>query len=161
MSTVLNTNGSELRIPEPADKDACMAIVTADWNSDITYELERGAREVLLKAGVERVDVFRVPGTVELVNAAARIRQSLKPAAVIVIGCVIRGDTPHFDYVCRIAAEGAAILNADGGAPVIFGVLTVDNMQQALDRAGGRLGNKGSEAACAAIAMANLHSELK
>ena len=81
--------------------------------------------------------------------------RSLKTEAVIVIGCVIRGDTPHFDYVCQIAADGVAELNARGEAPVIFGVLTVNNEQQALDRAGGSLGNKGSEAAAAAITMAN------
>ncbi len=97
-----------------------------------------------------------MPGTVELVNASARAQATGKYNAIIAIGCVIRGDTPHFDYVCQMAAQGIATLNAKGTVPVIFGILTVENLQQALDRAGGTLGNKGSEAAAAAIEMANL-----
>ena len=118
---------------------------------------------MLVKAGVapDRIKMRSVPGTVELVNAAAIAmrageRNGHKTEAVIVIGCVIRGDTPHFDYVCQIAAQGTATLNAQGKAPVIFGVLTVDNETQALERAGGALGNKGAEAAVAAVSMVNL-----
>ena len=120
-----------------------------------------GALDVLRSAGVREENIYSrdVPGTVELVNAAAMALDCMPEVkAVIVIGCVIRGDTPHFDYVCQIAAQGAAMLNARGKAPVIFGVLTVENLQQALDRAGGSLGNKGAEAAVAAIRMANLHA---
>lgn len=172
MSTILNTNGNTLEIPQPLPAlDGRFFIITADWNQQITHALRDGAIDVLLKAGIKHDNIISVsvPGTVELVNAAAvALRKgglskfkdgNLIPPrtveAVIIIGCVIRGDTPHFDYVCRIAAEGTARLNAEGNAPVIFGVLTVDNLQQALDRAGGCLGNKGSEAACAAITMAN------
>lgn len=158
MSTILNTNGAELSIPAlcPEQKSP-FYIVTADWNPDVTYALRDGAAEVLRKAGVSEKNIrtVSVPGTVELVNAAGVLLENAAPAAVIVIGCVIRGDTPHFDYVCQIAAQGVASLNARGKAPVIFGVLTVDNLQQALDRAGGKLGNKGEEAAAAAVTMAN------
>lgn len=162
MSTILNTNGAELEIPQVMDAEnfKC-AIFTAEWNPKVTHALRDGAIDVLHKAGVSDTSLFvqDVPGTVELVNAAAMALNYMPDLkAIIVIGCVIRGDTPHFDYVCQIAAQGAAELNAQGKAPVIFGVLTVDNEQQALDRAGGSLGNKGAEAAVAAIKMANLHN---
>jgi len=174
MSTILNTNGSAIQIPEIDRKVAGnFYIITADWNKKITHTLRDGAAGVLRRAGIgkDKIRLLSVPGTVELVNAAALAGNVSKERAasgnadateaIIVIGCVIRGDTPHFDYVCQIAAQGVAELNAKGEAPVIFGVLTVDNEQQALDRAGGCLGNKGSEAAVAAIEMANLHAALK
>lgn len=161
MSTILNTNGAELEIPHVADPDSFKcAIFTAEWNPKVTGALRDGALDVLRKAGVPDSGLFvgDVPGTVELVNAAAMALNHMPDLkAIIIIGCVIRGDTPHFDYVCQQAAQGAAMLNARGKTPVIFGVLTVDNEQQALDRAGGVLGNKGAEAAVAAIKMANLH----
>ena len=160
MSTILNTNGDNLEIPQLNNKvKGKFYIVTADWNSDITYALRDGAIEVLRKAGVNENNIksVAVPGTVELINAGALMVNGGDAAAVILIGCVIRGDTPHFDYVCQIAAQGVAKLNAKGKAPVIFGVLTVDTLQQAQERAGGILGNKGSEAAAAALTMANLH----
>ena len=161
MSTILNTNGAELEIPAIAElRTFKCAIFTAEWNPKITGALRDGALDVLHKAGVTDASIFQqdVPGTVELVNAAAMALRGMPDIkAVIIIGCVIRGDTPHFDYVCDIVSAGTARLNALGKAPVIFGVLTVDNEQQALDRAGGSLGNKGAEAAVAAIKMANLH----
>ena len=164
MSTILNTNGDLLKVPALRDREGFRcAIFTAEWNSAVTHALRDGAVEVLREAGVgaDRILLEDVPGTVELVNAAGlAIRQMKDLDAVIVIGCVIRGDTPHFDYVCEIVAEGTARLNAKGEAPVIFGVLTCNNEQEALDRAGGRLGNKGAEAAVAAIKMANLHNKL-
>lgn len=162
MSTILNTNGAHLEVPAPASPDFVFHVVTADWNPEITGALQEGAVQTLLKAGIreENVRVHPVPGTVELVNAAATIIERYHPAGVIIIGCVIRGDTPHFDYVCMHTAQGAALLNARGDTPVTFGVLTVDNLEQARERAGGKLGNKGAEAACAAITMANLHCSL-
>lgn len=163
MSTILNTNGAELQIPIPADKDSFRCeIVTASWNPEITYALRDGAVDVFAKAGVnmDNIKLYDVPGTVELVNAAGALVRR-KPDAVIVIGCVIRGDTPHFDYVCMQAAQGIAQINAVGKTPVIFGVLTVDNLEQAKDRAGGKLGNKGAEAAAAAIEMANFHKAVE
>lgn len=160
MSTVLNTEGKELDIPA-AERGAefRVALIVARWNSKITGALADGALDVFHRAGVNtgNITVYHVPGTVELVNAAALAVNSGRYDAVIVIGCVIRGDTPHFDYVCQSAAQGIAELNAKGEAPVIFGVLTTNTEQQALDRAGGCLGNKGAEAAVAAIEMSNLH----
>jgi len=171
MSTILNTNGTSVQIPEiHKDVTGRFYVFTAEWNEKITHALRDGATGVLRRAGIakDKIISLSVPGTVELVNAAATaINHSDCTAyndvteAVIVIGCVIRGDTPHFDYVCQIAAGGVADLNARGETPVIFGVLTVDNEQQAIDRAGGILGNKGEEAAVAAIEMANLHASLK
>lgn len=134
------------------------AIIVADWNSEITYSMAQGAIETFVKHGVpeENIDVVHVPGTVELTYGAARIIKEERVDAVIVIGCVIQGETPHFDYVCQSVTQGVAMLNAQGKVPVIFSVLTVLNQQQALDRCGGKLGNKGIEGAYTAIRMANL-----
>ena len=151
MSTSLA--GSAPHISHLDAKGMRFAIVSATWNSHITHALRDGAVETLHAAGDCKVDTFDVPGTVELTYAAARLAQLHAYDAVIVIGCVIRGDTPHFDYVCQSVTQGVTTLNARGDVPVIFGVLTVENEQQALDRAGGSLGNKGSEAAEAAIVM--------
>ena len=134
------------------------AIIVADWNSEITYSMAEGAIETFVKHGVpeDNIDVVHVPGTVELTYGAARIIKEERVDAVIVIGCVIQGETPHFDYVCQSVTQGVAMLNAQGKVPVIFSVLTVLNQQQALDRCGGKLGNKGIEGAYTAIRMANL-----
>lgn len=158
MSTILNTNGTDLEIPQIPFADFSCVILQAEWNPGITGALAYGAKDVLKKAGVKENNIHHilVPGTVELVNAAHRAIEKLKPSAVIALGCVIRGDTPHFDYVCQSATQGITHLNATGDVPVIFGVLTVNNLQQALDRAGGSLGNKGAEAAVAALKMAAL-----
>jgi 6,7-dimethyl-8-ribityllumazine synthase len=152
------------------------AIVVADWNSEITHALAQGAIDTLLKHGVQErnIEVMHVPGTVELTYGASLYVSGGKKFgnedrfanAVIVIGCVIQGDTPHFDYVCQSVTQGVTMLNAQGAmwreggiarhCPVIFSVLTTLDKQQALDRAGGRLGNKGVEGAVTAIKMANL-----
>lgn len=163
MTPLKNTNGEEIRIPRLAEPERFRcAVVTAGWNPEVTNSLRDGAVSVLSRAGVpdSGITLFEVPGTVELVYAAARCVASGRFEAVIVIGCVVRGDTPHFDYVCQQAAQGTASLNAQGKVPVIFGVLTVDTMQQALDRAGGILGNKGEEAAVAALDMHNTFHSL-
>lgn len=139
----------------PSIEDARVAIVAAEWNSHITGPLAEGAVETLKKNGFKRdeVDVFTVPGAVELTFAASKLIENGDYDAIIVIGCVIKGDTPHFDYVCSSVTQGITHLNAECDIPVIFGVLTVLDEQQALDRAGGCLGNKGSEAAETAIKM--------
>lgn len=161
MSTILNTAGAELEIPEVINKEKFrVAIVTADWNRQVNDRLLNGALDVFRKAGVPDANVrqYSVPGAVELVYAAAKLMQPPHAfSAIIVIGTVIRGDTPHFDYVCSQAADGVCRLNSKGHVPVIFGVLTVNGLQQALDRAGGPLGNKGAEAATAAITMAQFN----
>lgn len=138
-----------------------VAIVTARWNAHITDELLAGALAELAEAGVPEANItsLRVPGAVELVNAAARIVGEGSADAVIVFGCVVRGDTPHFDYVCLSVTQGVTALNTRGTIPVIFGLLTVDTEQQALDRIGGPHGHKGREAAQAAIEMATLWSD--
>jgi 6,7-dimethyl-8-ribityllumazine synthase len=134
------------------------AIVVADWNSEITYAMAQGAIDTFIKHGVaeENIDLLHVPGAVELTYGATHIMKEERVDAVIVIGCVIQGDTPHFDYVCQSVTQGVAMLNTQGKVPVIFSVLTVLNKQQALDRCGGKLGNKGVEGAYTAIRMANL-----
>jgi 6,7-dimethyl-8-ribityllumazine synthase len=120
--------------------------------------MAQGAVDTFVKHGVQRdnIDVLHVPGAVELTYGAARLMKEERVDAVIVIGCVIQGDTPHFDYVCQSVTQGVATLNAQGKVPVIFSVLTTLNKQQALDRCGGKLGNKGIEGAYTAIRMANL-----
>lgn len=162
MSTKLKySSPKEEKILHVPENFSCV-IVTADWNGNITGMLRDGAVRTLCEAGVslDNIKLLSVPGTVELTFAAARAIQRIKPSAVIVIGCVIRGDTPHFDYVCQSVTQGITSLNATGDVPVVFSVLTVENERQALERSGGALGNKGSEGAQTALAMASLVAEL-
>ena len=139
------------------------AIAVADWNPQVTHALLNGAIEGLTGNGVlkRNINVVHVPGTFELTYATKQFVfehvKSKKYDAVIVLGCVVQGDTPHFDYVCQGVTQGVAALNTvENACPVIFGVLTTNTMQQALDRAGGIHGNKGVEAAITAIKMANI-----
>lgn len=137
------------------DREMRVAIVRTLWNEHITSRLLSGALDVFAQARLHHddVNVFEVPGAVELTYAASRLIDTGFYDVVIVLGCVIRGGTPHFDYVCRSVTDGITLLNSDRDIPVIFGVLTVDTEQDALDRAGGSFGNKGAEAAEAALAM--------
>jgi 6,7-dimethyl-8-ribityllumazine synthase len=153
MSTQLHNS---ISINLPHIQELKVAIVVARWNSQVTEPLLNGAINRIIEEGYSRDDITvqRVPGTVELTYAAAQMARCGDYDAVIMIGCVIRGGTPHFDYVCDNATQGCAILNATQEVPIIFCVLTTDNEQQALDRAGGALCNKGTEAAEAAIEMA-------
>lgn len=142
------------------------AVAVADWNPQITYTLLQGVIDTLVKHGVFRsnIKIVHVPGTFELTFAARQmISDSMNPDkevhydAIIVLGCVVQGDTPHFTYVCEGITAGITQLNTVPGAPpVVFGVLTTSDMQQALDRAGGIHGNKGVEAAITAVKMANI-----
>lgn len=137
----------------PADAaDMNIAIVSTSWNRHIVSLLVDGATETLDAAGASHSE-YVVPGSVELTYAAQRLIDSEEFDAVIVFGCVIKGDTPHFDYVCQSVTQGVTSLNADGPVPVIFGVLTVLDEQQALDRCGGPAGHKGVEAAQTAMEM--------
>lgn len=159
MTTDLSKYDANLLPDADVLKHQRYAIIVADWNSDITFAMAQGAIDTLVKHGVEPegVELIHVPGAVELTYAAAKVINEWDDIdAVIVIGCVIQGDTPHFDYVCQSVTQGVAALNAEGEVPVIFSVLTVLNRQQALDRCGGKLGNKGVEGAVTAIRMANL-----
>lgn len=157
MSTSLSGGAPTGTLPTLKGKTK-MAIITAEWNSHITSSLTQGAAEVLASNNVD-FDVYHVPGAVELTYGAACAMERYD--AVIVFGCVIRGGTPHFDYVCQSVTQGVTALNAQGRTPVIFGVLTVDTEQDAIDRAGGKLGNKGSEAAEAAIKMVDFSCNIK
>ena len=141
--------------PFPKARDIRVAVVRTLWNSRITEPLMAGALDEFKRAGLGKddVDTFEVPGAVELTFAASKLIETGYYDAIVVLGCVIRGGTPHFDYVCQSVTQGITHLNSECDIPVIFGVLTVDNEQDALDRAGGRLGNKGTEAAQAALLM--------
>ena len=153
MSTELRQH--ETAAPLPKVEGLKVAIVVAEWNNHITEALLKGALDVFAREGYPRENILveHVPGTVELTFGASLMMQETLVNAVIVIGSVIRGGTPHFDYVCQSVTQGVAQLNAQGDIPVIFGVLTTDNEEQALERAGGALGNKGAEAAETAIKM--------
>jgi 6,7-dimethyl-8-ribityllumazine synthase len=139
------------------------ALVVSEWNKDVTYNLRDGAYDTLLKHGVkpENITVAYVPGSFELVYGAKRIAGALNPDAVIGLGCVIRGETPHFEYVCMGVTYGFAQLNAAGNTPYIFGLLTDNTQEQSIDRSGGKLGNKGVEAAVTAIKMAGFAGSFK
>jgi len=147
----------------PDASEMKIGIVVAEWNPTITEALLEGACNTLEKHGVvaENILVARVPGTFELTFGAREVAESTEVDAVIVLGCVVRGDTPHFDYVCQGVTAGVTRLNLLFGIPFIFGVLTTDTMQQALDRAGGIHGNKGDEAAITAIKMIDFSCKLK
>lgn len=133
-------------------------LVVSEWNQNITHKLYQGANDTLLNCGAkpENLIKFMVPGSFELTAGCRRLLQNHKVDAIIAIGSVIRGETSHFDYVCSATANGIMQLNVAQNVPVIFCVLTDDTLQQAIDRSGGKYGNKGVEAAIAAIKMANL-----
>jgi len=138
------------------------ALVVSRFNEFISRKLLEGARDALGRHGVagEDVDVVWVPGSFEIPLAAARMAESGRYDAVICLGAVIRGATPHFDYVAAEVAKGIAHVSLQTGLPILFGVLTTDSIEQAIERAGTKAGNKGFDAALAAIEMANLLREL-
>ena len=130
-------------------------IVVSEWNNNITGPLLEGAVSTLVRHHAKRENILvkYVPGSFELVFGASQMIEYSELDAVIVLGCVVRGDTPHFDYVCSGVTQGVAGLNVTSDIPVIFGLVTTDTMEQAEERSGGRLGNKGDECAVAAIKM--------
>lgn len=155
----MNTN-SLLRFDKdtgiPFKKDACIAIIKTEWNSDIVDKLEASCIKTLLDYGVANIKKHIVPGAVELPFAAKKIasKSSTNIDAIILFGCVIKGDTPHFDFVCKSVTDGVTLLNVQLEMPLIFGVLTVLDKQQAIDRiANGKEGDKGEEAALTALKM--------
>ena len=137
-------------------------IVVAEWNSEVTNALYQGAYSSLLKYGAAEDDIFTypVPGSFELTSGADLLLKNTKLDAVICLGCVIQGETKHFDFICNAVANGISNVSIKYSKPVVFGVLTTDNQQQAVDRAGGRHGNKGDEAAVTAIKMADMAKKL-
>lgn len=144
----------------PTGKGRTFALVVSEWNSAITENLFEGAKETLLRHGVAANSIHRldVPGSFELVYGA-KLAQQRNVDAVIAIGSVIQGETRHFDFVCEGVTQGIQQLNLAGTVPVIFCVLTDNTLQQAKDRSGGALGNKGTEAAVAALKMAKLRAQ--
>ena len=150
----------------PNAKDFRFGIVVSEWNDEVTEGLWQGAFDALLDCGAIKQNIVRwnVPGAFELTYGAARMSKSIYANsgmldAIIVIGCVIQGETKHFDFVCEGVTQGIKDLNVKGDIPVIFCVLTDNNKQQSLDRSGGIHGNKGTEAAIAAIKMAALRKD--
>jgi len=143
----------------PNAKNFRFGIVVSEWNDNITEGLYKGAQETLIAHGVlpENVIRWNVPGSYELIYGSKKMQEQ-KVDAVIAIGSVIQGETKHFDFVCDAVAHGIKDLNVTGDTPVIFSVLTDDNVQQSIDRSGGKHGNKGVEAAVAAIKMATLRT---
>jgi len=141
-------------------KDAFIVLVRTEWNAMIVDELEKGCVNKLKEFGVKKIIVIKVPGAVEIPFATKnyweKSKKKKKPDAFIALGCVIRGGTPHFTYVCNAVTDGIVQLNLLLPVPTIFGVLTVDNEVQATDRIGGRHGHKGEEAAITAIKMISL-----
>ena len=139
----------------PSAENMKFGIVVSEWNYNITGALLKGAIDTLKKHGAkdENIMVKTVPGSFELTFGANQLIEYSEVDAVIAIGCVVRGETPHFDYVCMGATQGITQLNASGDVPVIYGLITTNTMEQAEDRAGGKLGNKGDECAITAIKM--------
>ena len=146
----------------PSAEAMRFGIVVSEWNSKVTGALMDGAVKTLKQNGAkdENICVMTGPGSFELVFGASQMVKSGKFDAVIAIGCVVRGDTPHFDYICEGTTEGLALLNKDFDVPVIYGLLTCNTMEQAEMRAGGSLGNKGDECAITAIKMVDFKSRV-
>lgn len=156
MATALH-NLSEYNFSQVPDaSNMCFGIVVAEWNPEITGALLDGCVKTLEKHGTlpENIHVKTVPGSFELVYGAQQMCKNDGFDAIIILGSVIRGETPHFDYICEGVTYGIAHLNAVQNIPVVYGLVTTNDLQQAQDRAGGRLGNKGDECAVVAIKMA-------
>ena len=146
----------------PSAEGMKFGVVVAEWNYEITGALADGAIETLKKHGANEKNIIvkHVPGTFELTLGCQYMAEYTDVDAVIALGCVIQGETRHFDFICAGVTQGLTDLNVKYNKPFIFGVLTTDNQQQALDRAGGKLGNKGDEAAVTAIKMVALRNEI-
>ena len=140
-----------------------VGLVVSEWNSEITFALKDAALQTLLKHGIDENDIMLryVPGSFELTTGAQLMANNSHVDAIICIGCVIRGETPHFDYICQGVTMGLTQVSIECEIPVIFGVLTTNTIEQARDRAGGKHGNKGVEAAVTAIKMIALTNEMQ
>jgi 6,7-dimethyl-8-ribityllumazine synthase len=144
-------------------RDLRFAVVTTRFNEFVVDSLLKGALDALRRHGAtdKQIEIVRVPGAFDLPVAARKLATSRRYEALIALGAVIRGQTPHFDYVAGECASGLARIALESGVPIAFGVLTTDTMEQAVDRAGGKAGNKGADAALAALEMANLLRRLE
>jgi 6,7-dimethyl-8-ribityllumazine synthase len=161
-SSIKNLSDNEFLTTIPNAKAMRFGIVVSEWNHEITLALKEGALGTLIEHGTlpENIMISFVPGSYELTLGAQFMLETNKVDAVICLGCVIQGETRHFDFICDAVAQGITNLNIKYNKPVIFGVLTPDNQQQAIDRAGGKHGNKGDEAAATAIKMVALKQKL-
>lgn len=162
MATNLKSLSDFSHIDVPSAKAYRFGIIVSQWNADVTGALYEGAYLALLKHGVQEdnIQTIKVPGSFELISGADILLANQNLDAIICLGCVIQGETPHFTFICNAVANGVANVSIKHNKPVIFGVLTTDNLQQALDRAGGKHGNKGEEAAVTAIMMAGIRPSL-
>lgn len=162
MATILKNLSNYNPDQVPSAEGSSFGIVVSEWNIEITSALTKGAVETLLKHGVDEDDIIikYVPGSFELSLGAQLMIEYTESDAVICLGCVIRGETPHFDYICQGVTQGITHVNLEYNTPVIFGVLTTETQEQAQDRAGGKHGNKGVEAAITAIKMVALQNEM-
>ena len=162
MSTQLKnlSDFSDTEVPSAAPYS--FGIVVAEWNTEITHALYEGAYQSLVNNGAlpQNIFTYTVPGSFELTTGAELLLNNTKLDAIICLGCVIQGETRHFDFICNAVANGITNVAIKYSKPVIFGVLTTDNQQQAIDRSGGKHGNIGDEAAITAIKMANLAQTL-
>jgi 6,7-dimethyl-8-ribityllumazine synthase len=160
-----DVNKSNLKTnPGILSKDACVVLVKTEWNATIVDELEKGCKKKLKDLGVKKIITLTVPGAIEIPFAIKNYWEHSKkprPDAFIALGCVIRGGTPHFTYVCNAVTDGVMQLNLILPVPTIFGVLTVDNEEQAKERTGGIHGHKGEEAAMTAVKMILLNQSFK
>lgn len=148
----------------PSGKDYTIGIAVAEWNSEITHALAQGALETLRQYDVKEANIklYHVPGSFELTTAAdLMLTNDKKMDAVICIGCVIQGETRHFDFICEAVSQGVTNVSIKHGKPVIFSLLTTNDMQQAKDRAGGKHGNKGVEGAVTALKMVAFQKQLE
>lgn len=162
MATHLKGLSDFSHIEIPSAETYRFGIVVSQWNAEVTSALFNGAYTALIKNGAlpENIIEVPVPGSFELTSGADILLSSKNVDAVICLGCVIQGETRHFDFICNAVANGISNVSLKHGKPVIFGVLTTDNLQQAKDRAGGKHGNKGEEAAVTAIMMSAIESSL-
>jgi 6,7-dimethyl-8-ribityllumazine synthase len=163
MATVANSNLYQFQAGTPHFTGACVVLVKTEWNAVIVDELEAGCRRKLEEAGVSSVITLVVPGAVEIPFAIQQYQQKAgaKADAFVALGCVIKGDTPHFEYVCQSVTDGVTQLNLQLPVPIIFGVLTVLTEQQAQERIGGAHGHKGEEAAITALKMIELNKSFQ
>lgn len=161
MATELHNLSSYDPTSVPQGKGKRIGIVVSEWNYSVTGNLLRGAYDTLLKFGVEREDIIveHVPGSFELTYGAKILIEKVNLDSVIILGCVIQGETPHFTFVCESVTQGSTQLNLQYNVPVVFGLLTTNTLDQAKARSGGRHGNKGDEAAITALKMIALQSK--
>jgi 6,7-dimethyl-8-ribityllumazine synthase len=166
MAEISNSNLLQIDVNVLDVQDACVVIVRTEWNAATVDELEKGCLTTLKEAGLKRWKVITVPGAFEIPFGIRAYWDAFKykderPCAFIALGCVLRGDTPHFEFVCNAVTDGVLQLNLTLPIPTIFGVLTVNDQRQADERTGGKHGHKGAEAAITALKMISLQKEFK